>query len=324
MPEPQETRPGTAEARSLMELLSPERIVIPMPGASLDEALEALRPGFGAPEGGAGTFGEEIAELEPADLVPLGEAAVLAHVRSDRVPEVRVAIGVSERPLAFAPETAPGARVLVLVVSPRGRTRTYLQTLAALGRLLRRGRVAEDLAAAGSAREVLGMPELAEPIVGPELLVRDVMTSDVVSVAPDASLPEAADRMVRRRLRALPVVNEAGEVVGLVTDREVMRHLLPRLGGGDGEGERGGEPAVPVRDVMLRSVLCVKEEERLRDVAALMIQKDVERFPVCADGILVGFLTRGDIVRRLLGGRVRGPSGGGAGPPAADASADPS
>lgn len=322
MPERQDTRPEAGEFRSLKEFLSPDRIVIPMPGASIGEALEALRPGFGAPEEGGATIAEELAELDPEDLVPLGEAAVLAHVRSDRVPEVRVAIGVSERPLAFAPETAPEARVLVLVVSPRGRTRTYLQTLAALGRLLRRGRVADDLAAAGDARDVLGMPELAEPIVGPELLVRDVMTSNVVSVAPDAPLPEAAARMVRRRLRALPVVNEAGEVVGLITDREVMRHLLPRLG--EGEGEEVGEAAVPVREVMLRSVLCVKEEERLRDVAALMIQKDVERFPVCADGVLVGFLTRGDIVRQLLGGGVRGASGGEAGPRAGDGLGEPS
>lgn len=289
------------ETRSLRDLLSPERIVIPMPGASLQEALDGLLAGFGAGGEKRATPREEVAEPDPRDLVPLGETAVLFHVRSARVPEVQVAIGVSEEPLAFAPETAPEARVLVLVVSPRGRTRAYLQTLAALGRLLRRGRVAEGLAEVANAGELLAMPELAEPILGPELLVRDVMTSDVVSVSPDVSLTEAADLMIRLRLRALPVVNEAQEVVGLVTDRHVMEHLLPRLGGTDG-GERAGDARPTVRDVMLRSVLCVKAEERLRDVAALMIQKDVERFPVCADGTLVGFLTRGDIVRKLLGG----------------------
>ena len=56
-----------------------------------------------------------------------------------------------------------------------------------------------------------------------------------------------------------------------------------------------------VRDVMTRQVLCVSPEEPLADVASLMMHKNVDRVPVVHDGRLVGFLTRGDIVRRLIG-----------------------
>jgi CBS domain-containing protein len=51
---------------------------------------------------------------------------------------------------------------------------------------------------------------------------------------------------------------------------------------------------------MTRQVLCVAPEQSLADVAALMTNKDVERVPVVRGGRLVGFLTRGDIVRKLL------------------------
>ena len=56
-----------------------------------------------------------------------------------------------------------------------------------------------------------------------------------------------------------------------------------------------------VRDVMTRQVLCVSPEQPLADVASLMSNKDVDRVPVVSEGRLVGFLTRGDIVRKLLG-----------------------
>jgi CBS domain-containing protein len=56
-----------------------------------------------------------------------------------------------------------------------------------------------------------------------------------------------------------------------------------------------------VRDVMTRQVLCVGPEQPAAEVAALMSNKDVERVPVVREGRLVGFLTRGDIVRKLIG-----------------------
>lgn len=305
MSESEETEPRTGGQRSLRDLLSGERVVIPLPAESLDRALEALGRGLVADDaaGARATVLEELSELDPATLVPLGERAVLAHLRSEATEEVRVAVGVADRPLGFVPETAPGARVLIVVVSPAASTRAYLQTLGALGRVLRRKDVAARLLEARSSREVLAIPALREPVLGPDLLVRDVMTVDVVSVTPETSLSEVASLMVRRRLRALPVVNERREVMGLITDRHVMEHFLPRLGETE-ESDGEGEERVTARDAMLRSVLCVKEEESLRDVAALMISKDTERFPVCAEGALVGFLTRGDIIRRLLGARL--------------------
>ena len=56
-------------------------------------------------------------------------------------------------------------------------------------------------------------------------------------------------------------------------------------------------------DAMARSVLCVSEDQSLADAANLLATKDVERAPVVKDGVLRGFVTRADLVRRLLGSR---------------------
>lgn len=144
---------------------------------------------------------------------------------------------------------------------------------------------------------------------GHEMRVRDVMTRDVVSTSPEGTLGEVADTMVRERLRAIPVIDEDGHVLGLITDRHVMGHFLPHLDGPDVAGDPAALAApigeVPVREMMERSVMCVKEDESVRDVARLMLDKEIERLPVVHEGILVGFLTRGDIIRRLLARRDR-------------------
>lgn len=135
------------------------------------------------------------------------------------------------------------------------------------------------------------------------MLVQDVMTRDVVTAEPSMRLSEVADTLVRRRLRAIPVIDDQGHVLGMITDRQVMKHFLPYLD--DPEAEAPARAAMfrdgEVRDAMDRTVMCVNEGQALGDVVRLMLDKEIERLPVVSEGVLVGFLTRGDIIRRLLG-----------------------
>ena len=130
--------------------------------------------------------------------------------------------------------------------------------------------------------------------------VREIMTREVITAEPGMALKEAAAVIVRRRLRAMPVIDDEGHVLGMLTDRQLMTHFLPRL-----DRARAGRPDVgfvtgSVRDIMERTVMCVNESEPLADVVRLMLDKEIERLPVVREGQLVGFLTRGDIIRRLL------------------------
>jgi CBS domain-containing protein len=90
----------------------------------------------------------------------------------------------------------------------------------------------------------------------------------------------------------------------MLSERELMRHLLASEVLSDGSARHtpvGTHAQKTVRDVMTRQVLCVGPEQPVAEVAALMTNKDVERLPVVSEGRLVGFLTRGDIVRKLIG-----------------------
>jgi CBS domain-containing protein len=116
-------------------------------------------------------------------------------------------------------------------------------------------------------------------------------------------LRDAALLLVRRGFSALPVIEADGRLIGLLSDRELIRDLLTSYLQAGGATSRQADAAAArlVRDVMTRQVLCVSPEQPLADVASLMYNKDVEQVPVVAEGQLVGFLTRGDIVRKLLG-----------------------
>ena len=118
--------------------------------------------------------------------------------------------------------------------------------------------------------------------------------------------------MVEQDVRAMPVVDESGSLIGMITHRELLRFLIPdyvqRTKSGEfrpptrGQLQRGSaDPRlVPVKEAMARSVLCLAEDQTLADVANLINSKDVDRFPVVREGIVVGFLTRADLIRRLI------------------------
>ncbi|MFT3719998.1 CBS domain-containing protein [Pseudorhodoferax sp.] len=141
---------------------------------------------------------------------------------------------------------------------------------------------------------------------------RDVMTRQVISVAPDASLREVVDLLLAHRISGMPVV-ERGTVVGLVGVGELMhRH---EIGTDDPGAERSwwqrllvGDPSAAsyvrshgthVRDVMTQEVVGVPEDAPLARLAQIFEQRRIRRVPVLRDGRMVGLVTRADLVRAL-------------------------
>jgi CBS domain-containing protein len=220
-------------------------------------------------------------------------------VRTDAVERLVVALGVASAPLDGGGGDDGGAQVVVLVLAPPAATGLYLQTVAALARVLRNDEVVDAMVAASSPEEILAIPEVAEISIQPRLTVRDVMTPRVYRVGPDASVREVLELISDHNFRAVPVVSEDRGVLGMVTDRDLMRFFLPVVQKTTGESPASLRDK-PVRDVMSRSVICVSEDQALTEVMSIMVAKDVERLPVVSEGKLTGFLTRGDILRKLF------------------------
>ena len=286
----------------LAELLRREHVVAPLPADSVPAAVSALAQRL--IDAGAVEHPERLARLfsesRIRDLIHVGDRVLLPHVRTDAVARLVVAVGVAAEPLDTAPGAHDGvAQVMVLVLAPPAEAGLYLQTVAALARALRDDAVVDALVAARSPEEVLAIPAAQEVTIQPRLTVRDVMTQRVYRVGPDDTVKDVLDVVAEHKVSAVPVVGEDREVLGMVTDRDLMRFLLPAA-------QRAGESAparkTKVREVMQRSTICVSEDQALAEVMSIMVAKDLERLPVTSGGKLTGFLTRGDILRKLFAG----------------------
>jgi len=286
----------------LTEILRPEHVVAPLPADTVQAAVSALAQrlidsgGVGDP----GRLARLFAESRIRDMVQVGGRVLLPHVRTDAVERLVVALGVAPAPLGDGSGgDGGGAQVVVLVLAPPSATGLYLQTVAALARVLRNEHVVDAMIAARSADEILRIPEVAEISIQPRLTVRDVMAPRVYRVGPDSPVREVLELIADHGFRAVPVVSDDRGVLGMVTDRDLLRFFLPVVQKTTGESPVSLKDT-PVREVMSRSVICVSEDQALTEVMSIMVAKDVERLPVVSEGKLTGFLTRGDILRKLF------------------------
>jgi CBS domain-containing protein len=296
----------------LIELLDRQRVIVPLAATALKDA--ALELAETMVDSGVAAEPDRLRDLVsgalPKEIVPIGQAFLL-HYRTESVSEHAAALGVAKKPLRPERGEDKESRIVILVVAPPRESNAHLRALSAFARALGRHEVVDTILGAKKPEDVLESDALTDLTLPGYLSVRDVMVRRRLSVQPDAPLGEAARLMVAHDVVALPVVSETDEVLGVITHQELLRNLLPmyvkRLSSGEfRQAPRGGEGitdphTLPVREVMDRTVLCISEDQTLADVATMMLNRNIERFPVVSEGKLVGFLDRGDIVRRLLG-----------------------
>jgi acetoin utilization protein AcuB len=133
----------------------------------------------------------------------------------------------------------------------------------------------------------------------PAVLARQIMTPNPVTLPPDAPLDDAWTLTRERRIRHIPVIAHDRRLLGVLTDRDLMRaapnphHNPPRAG-----------PAVPptrVRDLMSANVIVATEDTPIHDVAKILVEQRIGCVPIVnvAYG-LTGLITRTDILRCLI------------------------
>jgi CBS domain-containing protein len=134
--------------------------------------------------------------------------------------------------------------------------------------------------------------------------VRDVMTQDVATVAPDTDLRDLAALLVQKRISGVPVV-EGGRVVGVVSERDILFKERPSDGLSRSvlawlmdEGDLTLKiDARTAREAMTSPPVTIGPARNVADAAAIMLDENVSRLPVVDHGLIVGIVTRHDLVR---------------------------
>ncbi len=127
--------------------------------------------------------------------------------------------------------------------------------------------------------------------------VREWMAAPAVTIGVRATVREAIDLMKASKIRHLPVIDEDGRLVGIVTDRDLRQMVFDPV-----VQERLGEAAEiikvrTVREVMTWGVVTVRPDTGIRQAASLMYEQKVGALPVVDQGRVLGILTERDVLR---------------------------
>jgi CBS domain-containing protein len=141
---------------------------------------------------------------------------------------------------------------------------------------------------------------------------KDVMTTSVVTVGPDTDVRTIARFLIERRISAVPVVDQAGRVVGIVSEGDLMRRAeagterhpswwLELLASPEDKArDYAKSHGLTAKDVMTRPAVTVAEDAPLGEIATLLERHRIKRVPVVRDGTIVGIVSRANLLHGLV------------------------
>jgi len=150
-----------------------------------------------------------------------------------------------------------------------------------------------------------------------EVTAADIMIADVVTVKEDNTIQELAKLLARKKISGAPVVDDENRVVGIVSEGDLVSvdsdihfpHYIELLGNivylesvKKYEERLEKAAAAFVGDIMTKDVVTVQKDAPLHEIATVMTDRHINRVPVVEGDILVGIITRADVVRAMAKG----------------------
>ena len=147
------------------------------------------------------------------------------------------------------------------------------------------------------------------------MLARDIMIEHVYKVKGSDTVRTVIEKFLKHRISGLPVVNDSNQIIGYISDGDIMRYIGKHndlvvdtiwsafVIQGDNEdfGHRLEHALrLNVLELAKRRVVTVEWNADVEDIAAVLGQKRIKKLPVERDGVLVGIISRGDVVRHAF------------------------
>ncbi len=144
---------------------------------------------------------------------------------------------------------------------------------------------------------------------------RDIMTSPVVTAGPETTILEIVQLMLENRISAVPILDEGGKLIGLVSEGDLMRRSeigterparwwLSAFRGAVSMAEAFVKThGVKASEIMTRDVITAREDTPLWEIAETLEKNGIKRLPVIRDGVLVGIVSRANLLQALTAQR---------------------
>jgi CBS domain-containing protein len=139
----------------------------------------------------------------------------------------------------------------------------------------------------------------------------DVMVTDVITVKPDSNVQDVAALLLANRISAVPVIDDAGKLVGMVSEGDLLRRseantgherawwLRLLMGRENLAAEYLREHSRKVADVMTRGIISAEPDTPVADIATLLERHRIKRVPIIRNGNVVGIVSRANLIQAL-------------------------
>jgi CBS domain-containing protein len=144
------------------------------------------------------------------------------------------------------------------------------------------------------------------------MLAHEIMVSQVYKVKENDTVRSVIEKFIQHRISGLPVVNERNEIIAYISDGDIMRYIGKHenrvinsffytfvIKGDDEEFEEREKRLLNLKvlEIAKRKVFKVSWDEEIENVAAILGKKEIKKLPVERNGVLVGIISRGDVIR---------------------------
>jgi CBS domain-containing protein len=117
------------------------------------------------------------------------------------------------------------------------------------------------------------------------MVAKDIMTRDVITVAPNMTIKQLANALIKNQVSGAPVTDKKGQIIGIVSEADIV-------------AKKGKD----VKSIMSKKLISIDEETPVEEIAQLMMTHHVKRVPVMRDEQLLGIVSRADIVSAIARG----------------------
>ena len=118
------------------------------------------------------------------------------------------------------------------------------------------------------------------------MFAKDIMTRDVITVSPTATIKNLAMTLIKNQISGAPVAGRNGKIIGVVSEADIV-------------AKKGKD----VKTIMSKNIISVTEETAVEDIAKLMTTHRIKRLPVMRGSDVVGIVSRADIVNAIALGK---------------------
>jgi len=125
--------------------------------------------------------------------------------------------------------------------------------------------------------------------------IRNIMTTEVVTLKVDEELSLASDIMTLARIRHLPIV-EGDRLVGIISQRDLFKASLASVIDYDYQVARTHLKTVTIKEIMVKDIVTIAPDATIHEAGRIMLEKKIGCLPVIEDNALVGMVTESDIM----------------------------